>query len=213
MEFTNSRTVQITSYLLLTLAVMQALYTGLYISEINFPRQLLWGLEGVLFTILIAFAGAAMVQAKHYQVGWSAIAFSAVLNVMQVSIGLTMFGPFREASSQLEPLGPVAAAVVALSFMIYYAAKLLLGFAALIFGIAKMNSGGKALGGLTALVGVVAVFANACLIVFGRDAFLPSAVAGGSGVLATLLLALCLTSVAREDEEVLNKEGSKGQAT
>lgn len=199
MEFTNIRTVQITSYLLLALAVTQALYTSLYIAEVNVPRQLLWGLEGFLFTILAAFAGAAMVQAKNYQVGWSAIAFSAVLNVVQVSIGLTMFGPFREAASQLDALGSVAGAVVALSFMIYYAAKLLLGFAALIFGIAKMTGGAKALGGLTALVGVVAMVANAILIVFGRDAFLSSAVAGGSGVLATLLLALCLMSVVRED--------------
>ena len=131
-----------------------------------------------------------MVQSQNYQVGWSAIAFSAVFNVMQVSIGLTMFGPFREASSQLEALEPAAGSVVALSFMIYYAAKLLLGFAALIFGIAKMNGGARALGSLTALVGVVAMLANAVLIAFGRDAFLPSPVAGGSGVLATLLLAL-----------------------
>ncbi|WP_414729811.1 thiamine biosynthesis protein ThiC [Zhongshania aliphaticivorans] len=199
MEFTHKRTVHITSYLLLALAVTQALYTILHIVEVDVPRQLLWGLEGFLFTILTAFAGAAMVQAKNYQLGWSAIAFSAVLNVVQVSIGLTLFGPFREAASQLDALGPLAGGVVALSFMIYYAAKLLLGFAAFIFGFAKMAGGGKALGGLTALVGVVAMFANAILIVFGRDAFLPSAVAGGSGVLATLLLALCLTSDVRED--------------
>ena len=205
MEFTNIRTVQVTSYLLLALAVTQILYTVLYIAEVSVPRQLLWGLEGFLFTVLAAFAGAAMVQAKNDQVGWSAIAFSAVLNVVQVSIGLTMFVPFREAASQLESLEPLAAAVVALSFMLYYAAKLLLGFAALIFGIAKMTGGTKVLGGLTALVGVVAMFANTILIVFGRDAFLPSAVAGGSGVLATLLLAFCLRSVTRQDSEALNK--------
>lgn len=205
MGFTYIRTVQVTAYLLLTLAVTQAIYTTLYIAEVRLPRQLLWGLEGFIFTILIAFAGAAMVQAKNYQVGWSAIAFSAVLNVMQVSIGITMFGPFREAASQLDTLEPLAGAVVALSFMIYYAAKLLLGFAALIFGIAKMSSGAQALGGLTVLVGVTAMLANAILIVFGRDAFLPSAIAGGTGVLATLLLALCLTSVGREDEEILKK--------
>lgn len=199
MNFTNIRTVQITSYLLLALALTQVLYTALYIAEVNVPRQLLWGLEAFLFTILTAFAGAAMVQAKNYQVGWSAIAFSAVLNVVQVSIGLTMFGPLREAASQLEALGPVAGAVVTLSFMIYYAAKLLLGFAALTFGIANMKDGAKALGGLTALVGVIAMFANAILILFGRDTFLSSAIAGGSGVLATVLLALCLTRVVRKD--------------
>ena len=199
MTLTNSRAVQITSYLLLSLAVTQALYTALYIAELGVPRQLVWGLEGVLFTMLMAFAGAALVQAKNYQLGWSAIAFSAVLNLVQVSVGLTMFGPFREAAGQLEALGPAAGAVVAFSFMIYYAAKLLLGLAALIFGMAKMNAGSKALGGFTALVGVVAMFANTILIVFGRNGFLPSPVAGASGVLATLLLAFCLMSLVRED--------------
>lgn len=199
MEFTLKRTVQITAYLLLALAVTQGLYTALYIAEVAVPRQLLWGLEGLLFTILAAFAGAALVQAKNYHVGWSAIAFSAVLNVVQVSVGLTMFGPFREAAGQVDGLAPAAGAVVAFSFMVYNAAKLLLGFAALIFGMARMQAGAKALGGLTVMAGVIAMFANATVIGFGRDAFLPSSVAGGSGVVATLLLAICLTSVVRDD--------------
>lgn len=199
MKFTHTRTVQITSYLLLALAVTQMIYTALYMSKANVPRQLLWGIEGILFTALIAFAGAAMVQAKNYYVGWSAIAFSALLNIIQVSIGLTMFGAFREAAGQLEALKPMAGAVVGLSFMIYNAAKLLLGFAALIFGMAKMDEGAKLLGGLTALIGIVAMLSNAILITLGRDAFLPSSVAGGSGVIATLLLSLCLLKLARED--------------
>lgn len=168
-------------------------------SKANVPRQLLWGIEGILFTALIAFAGAALVQAKNYYVGWSAIAFSAVLNIIQVSIGLTMFGAFREAAGQLDALKPMAGAVVGLSFMIYNAAKLLLGFAALIFGMAKMDEGAKLLGGLTALVGIVAMLSNMIMITLGRDAFLPSAVAGGSGVFATLLLSLCLLKLTRED--------------
>ena len=61
MEFTHKRTVHITSYLLLAVAVTQALYTIIHIVEVEVPRQLLWGLEGFLFTILTAFAGAAMV--------------------------------------------------------------------------------------------------------------------------------------------------------
>lgn len=198
MEFTHRRTVQITAYLLLALVVTQALYTLLYIAQISIPRQFFWGLEALLFTILAAFAGAAMVQAKSQHVGWSAIAFSAAFNLVQVSIGLAMFGAFREAASQVEGLKPAASAVVTLSFMIYYAAKLLLGFAALNIGIARMAEGARTLGGLTALAGVIAMLANAILIMFGRDAILPSAVAGGTGVLATLLLGLCLLSIARK---------------
>ena len=199
MDFNLKRTAQITAYLLIAAAVTQAAYTALRMADVAVPRQLLWGLEGLLFTILAAFAGAALAQAKNYHVGWSAVAFSAVLNVVQVSVGVTMFGSFREASSQVEGLAPAAGGVVAFSFMVYYAAKLLLGFAALLFGRARMEVGAKALGGLTALAGVIAMLANATVIWFGRDAFLPSSVAGGSGVVATLLLGVCLLSLVREE--------------
>ena len=199
MELTFKRTVQITAYLLFTLAVTQLLYTLLFRAGIDAPRHLLWGLEGLLFTILAAFAGAAMVQAKNYHIGWSAIAFSAALNVVQVSIGYTTFQPFREAASQVDGLAPAVGAVFALSFMIYNAAKLLVGLAALVFGIAKMNAGAKMLGGLTAAVGVLAMIANATIVIFGRGSFLPPPIAGGSGVVAGALLAICLISVVRDD--------------
>ena len=78
--------------------------------------------------------------------------------------------------------------------------SLLLGLAALVFGMASMAKGGKAIGGLTALAGVVAMLANGVLITFGRDGFLPSGVAGASGVIATLLLAICLISIYRKED-------------
>jgi len=96
-------------------------------------------------------------------------------------------------------MAPLIGAVVAFSFMIYNTAKVLLGLAALVFGMAKMNAGSKTLGGLTAGVGVVAIVANAIIIIFGRESFLPPPVAGASGVVATVLLALCLINIARED--------------
>ena len=46
---------------------------------------------------------------------------------------------------------------------------------------------------------IVAMFANAFMVIFGRDALLPSPVAGASGVVATVLLAFCLMSIARDD--------------
>ena len=200
MEFTLKRNVQIVTYLLLALVFTQAVYTALFTMDIAGPRPLIWGLEGVLFTILAAFAGAALVQAGNHHVGWSAIALSAVLNVVQVSIGLKLFGPFGGAAQQVEAMGPLIGAVVAFSFMIYNAAKILLGLAALVFGMAKMNEGSRTLGGLTAAIGVVAILANAIMIVFGRDSFLPSPVAGASGVVATVLLALCLINITRDDK-------------
>ena len=50
------------------------------------------------------------------------------------------------------------------------------------------------------MAGVVAIVANSIVIIFGRDAFLPSPVAGVSGVVATLLLALCLMNTVHDDQ-------------
>ena len=198
MEFTHKRTTLITASLLLVLALTQAVFTALYSAEISFSRQYAWGLEAVVFTLLVALAGSAMVQAQNAQLGWSAITFSAILNIVQVSIGLTLFSTFGKVAGAVEGAQPLIGGVVSLSFMIYYAAKLLLGLAALVFGLSFIAKGGKAIGGLTALAGGVAMLANGILITFGRDGFLPSAVAGASGMIATLILAICLISLNRK---------------
>ena len=200
MEFTHKRTIQITASLLLLLAITQAVFTALYSGGISFSRQQAWGGEATIFTVLVAFASTAMVQAKEAQLGWSAIAFSAVLNIVQVSIGLTLFSTFGQVAGAVEGTKPLIGGVVSLSFMIYYTAKLLLGIAAVVFGLSLLAKGGKAIGGLTAIAGTVAMLANTILIIFGRDGFLPSGVAGASGMIATLLLAICLISQNRKSD-------------
>jgi hypothetical protein len=200
MDFTHNQTVKFTAILLLLAAISQPIYTALYLGAPDVDRRFLWGLEGLIFVLLATFAGSALVTAKHYVVGFSAIAFSAVLNVVQVGVGLTQFGPFREAAEANPELGGVAFSVVAFSFFGYNAAKVLLGLAAIVFGVAKMKAGGKLLGGLTALVGLVAFVANTLVMMFGLNGFLPSPIAGGSGVLATLLLAICLFGLKQEEQ-------------
>lgn len=199
MEFSFERSVKYTAILLAALAVTQAIYTALYISEADVPRVMLWGVEAFLFTFLAAFGGAAMVEAKAFRVGWAAITASAILNVVQVGVGLTMFAPFRALAADMEAFAPIAGSVVAFSFFVYNAAKILLGFAALIFGMAKSADGSKAIGGLTALVGVVAMVSNTSVMILGREGLIPSPVAGASGVIATLLLAWCLLGVRKAD--------------
>lgn len=196
MELTQSRTVKIIAILLLLAAISQPIYTALYLGAPEIDRKLIWGIEGLIFVVLAAFAGSALVMAKRYTMGFSAIAFSAALNVIQVGVGVTQFDPFREAATANPELGGVAYSVVAFSFFGYNAAKILLGLAAIVFGMAKMNQGGKLLGGLTTLFGAAAFATNSIIVVISRDGFLPSPVAGGTGVVATLLLALCLFSVA-----------------
>lgn len=198
MELTQSQTTKILAILLLLAAISQPIYTALYQLAPDVERQFLWGLEGLLFVLMAAFAGSALVMAKRYTLGFSAIAFSAVLNVIQVGVGLTQFGPFRAAASANAELGDVAFSVVAFSFFGYNAAKILLGLAAIVFGLAKLGQGSKLLGGATVAIGVVALVANTLVMMFGLKGFVPSPIAGGSGVLATLLLAICMFGVSRE---------------
>ena len=64
---------------------------------------------------------------------------------------------------------------------------------------AKLADGSKALGGLTALVGVIAFASNMLSMAMGRDFSGDLPIAGGSGVLATVLLGVCLLTLAKED--------------
>lgn len=200
MEFSLKRTVQIIAFLLLAAAVTQAIYTALHAAEVAVPRQLLWGLEGLIFVLTAAFAGSALADSKRYSLGYSAIAMSAVLNVVQVGIGLTMFGPFREVATAIEATAPAAGAVVAFSFMVYNAAKVLLALAAIVFGMACLQAGGKVIGRLTALVGAIALVANTLSMAMGRGFSGELPIAGGTGVLATLLLAVCLFGIPTEQD-------------
>ena len=189
MEFTQKQNIQAVAALLFLAVITQAIYTGLYVGAKDVPRAWLWGFEGLLFVALTAVAGAALVQAKEYALGFSAIFASAIFNFLQVGIGLTQFGPFREAAQSVEGIAPAASSVVALSFFVYNAAKILLGIAAVVFGAAISNTGSKMLGRLTALAGFVAIATNSIVVMFGRISAIPS---GATGVVATLLLAVCL---------------------
>lgn len=199
MEFSQGRTVKTIAYLLLLAAITQPIYTALYLGAPELERNFLWGVEALIFVLMAAFAGSALAKAKRYTLGFSAIAFAAALNVVQVGIGLSQFGPFRHAADANPAFDGVAASVVALSFFIYNAAKILLSLAAIVFGRAQMKDGSRLLGKATALIGAVALVANALVLMFGRDGVLPPPVAGSFGVAATLLLAICLLRVSRAD--------------
>jgi len=192
MELTYKTTVKYTAILLLLTAISQPAYTALKNLAPEVNRQFLWGLEGLLFVLMAAFAGSALVLTKRYTLGFSAIAFSAVLNVTQVGIGYTQFDPFREAAEANADLGAITFSIFALSFFLYNAARILLGLAAIVFGLAKMNEGAKLLGGSAILVGVVALLTNTLVMMFGIQGFMPRPIAGSSGFLATVLLAFCM---------------------
>lgn len=199
MEFTLKRNAQVVAILLLVAVVTQAVYTYMYINMSEVSRLFLWQIEAVIFVLVTAFAGAGLAQTKAHHLAWSAIAFAGALNVVQVGIGLTQFGPFFEAAGAVEGAMPAAMSVVAYSFMVYNAAKMLLALALIVLGMAKLGAGSKLLGGLSAAVGAVAFITNALSMSLGRDFSGELPLAGGSGVLATVLLAVCLLGLGDED--------------
>ncbi len=196
MELTQKQNIRVIVVLLLVTVVTQALYTALFVTQSDVPRQWIWGLEGVVFVLIAAIAGSALVQAKKYTLGFSAIFASAILNLVQVSVGFTQFGPFNQAAQGLEAIAPIAGSVVAFSFFIYNAAKVLLGLAAIVFGTAISQAGSKVLGRLTIFLGLVAIATNSIAMMFGRIESIPS---GATGVAAILLLAVCLLKLQSED--------------
>lgn len=196
MEFTQKQNVQVISALLFLTVITQAIYTALYATASDLPRQWLWSIEGLVFVVLAAVAGAALVQAKRYALGFSAIFASAILNIVQVGVGLTQFGPFREAAQSVEAIAPAAGSVVAFSFFVYNAAKILLGISAVVFGTAISQTGSKVLGRLTVFLGLTAIATNTIVMMFGRIGVIPS---GATGVVATLLLAVCLLKLRSEE--------------
>ncbi len=196
MELTNKQNLNVTSALLFLTVLTQAIYTALSAYASDIPRQWLWGLEGLVFVFLAAFAGSALARTNSYTLGFSAIFASAILNFIQVGVGLTQFGPFREVSQAVEGVAPAAGAVFAFSFFIYNGAKILLGLAAVVFGSALSQAGETVLGRLTILIGLVALVANSIVVMFGRIEAVQS---GGTGVLATLMLAICLFKLKSDD--------------
>ena len=83
--------------------------------------------------------------------------------------------------------------------MVYNAAKVLLALALVVLGTARRQAGSPLLGGISVAVGLVALVANTASMAAGRDVFGELPLAGGSGVIATVLLAVCILSLRDAD--------------
>ena len=66
MEFTQKQNIKLVCALLFLAVITQVAYTGLYVAAKDVPRLWLWSVEGLVFIVLIAVAGAALVQEKKY---------------------------------------------------------------------------------------------------------------------------------------------------
>lgn len=179
--------------LLFAIVVTQIIYFSLSSAGADINRPVLWTTEVVAFLAMAMLALTRLMQMPGASLAWAAIAISGILNVIQLGIGLTMFGPLSDAG---EPLSAVFKAVLASAFFLYFAGKGLFGFAAVIVGAALLKSSGaiKATGALALIAGFAAVALNIAAIVVGMDLVLP---AGASGTIATLVLGIAVAMTAR----------------
>ncbi len=198
MQISERSAARAVALLLLLAAITQPIYTAFFIGAPEIDRRFLWRVEGLLFILLACFAGAGLVLAKRYALGFSAIAFAAVFKLLAVGLGLTQFFPFNAAAEMNAGLSEVATSIVAFSFFCYNSANALLGLAAIVFGLDKWADHGRAIGAITTVVGIITLTTNTVVMMFGFQGLLPSPVAGASGVVATVLLAVCLLGTKRD---------------
>ena len=178
---------RVTALALGATVITQLVYIGVSSAGIEPNRPVIWGLEALLFSA-IALGGLVLLPARPI-VG-AGLALGGVLNVIQVGIGLVMFGPLIEAG---EALTVVTQAVVALAFFLYFTGKFALGVAAISLGVAMWrasSSAAKWLGVAAVLAGLTAFALNGAAMVIGMEPLMFPA--GAAGTAAALLLAILL---------------------
>lgn len=184
----GTRPLSIIPVLLVTIVLTQILYIVKSTYKIDIPSTAVWSLEAVAFLAITVLALVAMLQKGSLALAFAAIAMGSLLNVLQVGMGLTMFAPLSDAG---EALAPVYEVVVAAAFFLYFAGKLLFGFAAVVAGMTLLRGTGSArvVAVLAAVAGLAAILVNLGGIVVGMPWLYA---AGAAGTLATLLLAVAL---------------------
>ncbi len=173
--------------LLLTVATQLFYITVVSGSDVEALRPITWMIEMAAFTLVSVAALALAGRARTANLVWSAIAVSGIFNGIQVAMGLSMFGPAREAANVEQLFG----AILAGAFFFFFAAKVLLGLAAIAFGLSALRGSGlaKIVGGLAALAGLAAVIVNILAMATGMEYTFP---AGATGTAATALLAITI---------------------
>ena len=197
MPIDTQRSAMIIASLLFAIVITQIIYFSLSSAGADINRPVIWTTEVVAFLAMTVLALARLARAPSASLAWAAIAISGILNVVQLGIGLTMFGPLSDAG---DPLAAVFKAVLASAFFLYFAGKGLFGFAAVVIGAALLKGSGvvKATGGLAIIAGLAAVTLNIAAMVVGMDMVLP---AGAAGTIATLALGISIAVIARTTDK------------
>ncbi len=189
------------SALLILTVISQLVYTatlsGVGIVE-GWPlRSTIWTVEILLFTAIAIASLVGLIRSPSLQLGWSALVVAGLMNMIQSGIGLSMFLPASQAGEEFAPL---MGTVLAGSFLFYYLAKVVLGLAAIFFGLALfrgVDTIGRALGLVSLITGLVAIVLNIAAVRMGLGAV---PLAGASGAIATFFAGCAVWYSARQTE-------------
>lgn len=189
----ESRLLALVPLLLLSVVVTQIVYIVKASYQLDIPGTAIWSVEAVMFLGVALLGLLAMAQNGPMTLGWAAIAIGGLLNVLQVGIGLAMFGPLADAG---EAMAPVYDAVAAGAFFLYFAGKFLFGLSAIVFGLVLVRSAAMArfVGALAIVTGAAAMLVNLCGMTVGMSWLYQ---AGAAGTVATLTLAAALVMTRR----------------
>ena len=196
MDFTARRSTQIVIVALFSVVITQLIYVALSSAGADINRMVIWTTEAVAFLAMSLFGLILLAQSNSNGVAWIAIVLAGIFNVMQVGMGLAMFGPLTDAG---EAMAPAFQSVLAGAFFLYFVGKFLFGFAAILTGATLLRSGvgtAKGVGGLAVLSGLAAMVTNLVAMAVGMGMVQS---AGAAGTAAALFLGLALTCVARTE--------------
>ncbi len=198
MDFTVRRSAQIVIVALFSVVITQIIYVVLSSVGADINPSVIWATEAVAFLAISLFALIPLVRSTHHSVAWAAVALGGVFNVIQVGMGLTMFGPLKDAG---EAMAPAFQSILAGAFFAYFAGKFLFGLAAILTGAGLLRSDvatAKGVGGLALLTGLAAMLTNLVAMAVGMDMIQS---AGAAGTAATAFLVLTLILVTRTEQD------------
>lgn len=170
----------------------QLLYVGAGEATSQGLGRVIWRVETVAYLVVALYA---LRLARQHPIVAAGLLLAGLFNVVQLGIGLRMFGPVR-AEGVPEPVG---AAVVGMAFFLFFAGKFALGFSATGLGSVLYRGGG---GGGVRWAGLAAMIAGVAAIALCMMAMLMGEPrytfpAGAAGAAAALLTAIALPLVYR----------------
>ncbi|MGB3377593.1 hypothetical protein [Allopontixanthobacter sediminis] len=194
MEISARSAGQMAALALLVIVVTQALYMVNSSAGLGIATSIIWTIEAVGFMVMAVFAMVALARRASAPVVWASIALGGIFNVIQVGIGLAMFGPLQEAG---DASAAAFQAVLAGAFFFYFAGKFLFGIAAIVLGMALLKGpiAARVIAGLAILSGLAAVVLNAVAMGVGMDMVFA---AGAAGTAAALFAAIAVLTTGRQ---------------